>query len=133
MKRNNQEAFFHDDPPDKVSLAWHYRMTVMENMGALRLQAIGGAKRIPWRQGPSAISVQKDQNNNQSVDSEQVGAQPEQGIAPGVASSALFSRHYMVTSPLLDSPDDSDSEDSDDWQYRFTSELDNRLQNLVYV
>jgi hypothetical protein len=122
MKRNNQEAFFHDDPPKKVSLAWHYRMTVMENMGALLLQAIGGAKRIPWRQGPSATSVQKDQNNNQSVDPEQVGAQPEQGTAPGVASSAL-----------LDSPNDSDSEDSDDWQYRFTSELDSRLQNLVYV
>ena len=122
MKRNNQEAFFHDDLPKKGSLAWHYRMTVMENMGALLLQAIGGAKRIPWRQGPSAISVQKDQNNNQSADPEQVGAQPEQGTAPGVASSAL-----------LDSPNDSDSEDSDDWQYRFTSELDSRLQNLVYV
>ena len=56
----------------------------MENMGALLLQAIGGAKRIPWRQGRSAISVQKDQNNNQSANPEQVGAQP------GVASSALL-------------------------------------------
>jgi hypothetical protein len=48
MKRNNQEAFFQDAPPHESSLAWHYRMTVMENMGALHLQAIGGAKRIPW-------------------------------------------------------------------------------------
>jgi len=100
----------------------------MENMGALFLKARGGPERIPWRQGPSAISV-----HNQSADPEQVGAQPEQGTAPGVTSSALLSRHYMVTSPLLDSPNDSDSGDSDDWQYGFTSELDHRLQNLVYV
>ncbi|KAN0070387.1 hypothetical protein V8E54_011256 [Elaphomyces granulatus] len=132
MTRNNQEAFFQDKPPSEISLAWHYRMTVMENMGALLLQAKGGAKRIPWRQGPSAISVQKDQNNNQSADPELVGAQPEQGTAPGVTSSALLSRHHMITSPLLDSPNDSDSEDSDDWQYGFTSELDHRLQNLFY-
>jgi hypothetical protein len=136
MKRHNQVAFFQGDPPLMTLLAWHYRMTVVENMAALFLQAMGGAKKIPWRQAPSAISVGKDQNSN---DPKQVDAQlehrtaqpaePEQGTALGVTSALLPSFHV----PLFDSSDADDSETEEDWQYEFASQLDHRLQNIVYA
>jgi len=71
MKRNSEVALFQGTPPRMTLLAWHYRMTVVENMGALFLQAMGGAKKIQW---PSAISVRKDQNNNQCAYPKQVDA-----------------------------------------------------------
>jgi len=76
-------------------LAWYYRMNVVENMGALFLQAMGGAKQIPWRQWPSTISVWKDQDNNQCADPKLVDAHCAAKTENRTAKAGNYSRRYI--------------------------------------
>src|SRR5208282_4152138 len=87
LKRNNRKAFFKKKAPSRVSLAWHYKLTVIENMCALLLEKEGGAKRMPWREGPISVSSGKE-GDKMEVETQIFGPVPQrQGHNTGTESS----------------------------------------------
>jgi hypothetical protein len=151
MKHNNQAAFFQGNPPERNSLAWHYEMTVYENMCVMFIQAAGGAQNIPWHGGSNAVSPVKDSNKNPNTNHID-HINPEQTAKSDVTSSALAHTSqshpyfYAVKAPPSPpSPNDStygsyspnrkrelEDSDSKDWQYDFTAALDRRLHDLAH-
>lgn len=136
MERSNREALFQDEPPNPVSLAWHYNMTVFENMCAVSLEE-GGER--TWKPGIGNVSIEEDQpstDTKRTAQSYRGIAQAEQDTEAGIVSSTLLPGDHVTMAPFLDSPQDSDYEDpndnnDEDWQHGFTLDLDNRLQSLV--
>lgn len=55
-KSNRRATFPRNVRLSREALKWHYNMCVIESMCALFLDAGGGVKHLPWREGPVLIN-----------------------------------------------------------------------------
>lgn len=78
LPRNNRKAGLPGNyKPSSEALRWHYNMCVIENMCASLLDTEGGAKRLPWREGPVLVQVA-----DELVLEQQGGTEQQLSIAP---------------------------------------------------
>lgn len=122
--------------PSSAALRWHYNMCVIENMCASLLDAEGGAKRLPWRQGPVLIQFPDTAIDEQDIAEKQAPPEPQplsmQPRQPNPSYAGEFSQdHRMFKRKCMSPWPDAMLNDEDevaDHEWYFVQEL-HRLLN----
>lgn len=143
--RSNKRAHPPVGFPERAAFQWHYEMCVIENMCALFLASEGGAKRVPWREGPVLVSTDPDAANSPNTN-----PHPDPAISPTTipqsplnplqeandhhhrhhqpAGDSQSRKHHYEDSQPASVDDDSDDATFDDG---FARALEMRLASMV--